>query len=206
METIHAAARNGKANRVRAFLNGGTHVNTRSEAGSTPLHTAATYGKLDVVRLLLQRGANVNARGRYGGTPLHNAVGNGHLDVVRELLRHGAHVNARDSVGATPLHYAASEGHTRIVHALLEAGAKLSYRNISGRTPFNVVTKINTRYALGARAAKNIVNAANKRRVSAMRQTLSRVSVREGRSVRQGIPNSVLNLIATRMRRNRKQQ
>ena len=204
MASIHHAASNGNINRVRNLLNQGTYVNTRNSHQYTPLHWAALHGHLDTVRLLLSRGANVNARPRGGSTPLHFAAMKSRACIVEELLRHGARVNARNKLGHTPLHDAVIYGHPRVVRALVEAGAKLSYRNVNSKTPLNRVRKNASRAALGARSVQKWKNFTQKRvhaRNTAMRETLSRIPVREGNVMRQGLPPNIINRISRSVRR-----
>jgi ankyrin repeat protein len=207
---IHWVAKKGNVNRVRNLLNQGTNVNTRNQWDSTPLHWSAAYGHLDTVRFLLSRGANVNARNQEGITPLHSAAAQGHVRIVEELIRHGAHVNARDTWGRTPLHMAVIHEHPQSIRVLVKAGAKLSYRNMNGRTPLNKVelwgilgTK-KSRAALGARSVQKWKNFTQKRihaRNTAMRQTLSRIPIREGNVMRQGLPTNIINRISRNIRR-----
>ena len=176
MEPIHHAARNGNLNRVKAFLNQGVPVNSRNEHGYTPLHYAAYSGR---------------------------------VNVVQELLKRGAHVNPRSLFGETPFHLAALFGHPHIIHALIRAGANPKYVNIYGHRAHNVRPANNrsTRNALKtsravAKWTKKTQNAANKRRQNAMRQVLGSVPVREGNAMRRGLPNNILRLIGSKIRRN----
>ena len=99
MATIHHAARNGNLNRVKAFLNQGVPVNSRNEAGWTPLHDAAYRGHLSVVQELLRRGAHVNPRSISGYTPLHVAALEKHPHVVHALIRAGANPRYKNKYG-----------------------------------------------------------------------------------------------------------
>jgi ankyrin repeat protein len=64
-------------------------VNTRNNAGVTPLHWAARYDQKEEAELLLAHGADVNALDNRGETPLWWAR---HNKAVAELLRqHGGH-------------------------------------------------------------------------------------------------------------------
>ena len=176
MATIHHAAQNGNLNRVKAFLNQGVPVNSR---GTT-----------------------------YGATPLHYAAYSGNLSVVQELLKRGAHVSPRNHRGNTPLHIAVLWRHPRIVHALIKAGANPKYRNIFGHRAHNyanisstIPNALKTSRAV-TKWTKKTQNAANKRRQNAMRQVLGSVPVREGVSTRIGLPNNILRLIGSKIRRN----
>ena len=90
MNTLHNAAKNGNLNRVKALLNQGVPVNSRTEYGWTPLHDAARYGRLNIVQELLKRGAHVNPRARSGMTPLYVAAFWNNPHVVHALIRAGA--------------------------------------------------------------------------------------------------------------------
>jgi len=103
MATIHHAARNGNLNRVKAFLNQGVPVNSRNEAGWTPLHYAAYSGHLSVVQELLRRGAHVNPRNAGGWTPLLAAFK--HPRIVHALIKAGANPKYRTIYGKSAYNY-----------------------------------------------------------------------------------------------------
>jgi hypothetical protein len=67
---LHAAAGAGKAETVRAFLDGGVPVDAEDTSGQTALHHAAAAGDVETVRLLLARGATPRAASTGGTTPL----------------------------------------------------------------------------------------------------------------------------------------
>jgi len=111
MATIHQSAKSGNLNRVKALLNQGVPVNSRTTGGITPLHFAASAGRLNVVQELLRRGARVNPRSHHVGvTPLHSAAYSGHPRVVHALIQAGANPKYRHISGGTP--YNASSRHT----------------------------------------------------------------------------------------------
>jgi len=171
------------------------------------LHNAAKNGNLNRVKALLNQGVPVNSRTVDGLTPLHYAAIKGHLNIVQELLRRGAHLNPRDRIGVTPLYVAALYNNPHIFHALIKAGANPKYRNIYGLRAHNFVKYNNDLNTLKtSRAAtkwtKKTRNAANKRRQNAMRQVLGSVPVREGNAMRRGLPNNILRLIGSKIRRN----
>jgi ankyrin repeat protein len=105
--TIHSAAGgNGDVQTVQAYLDRGTDVNLKDQAGATPLHYAAAAGRLQIVQLLLERGANPNVRTiTTEQTPLHMAAMAGHAKVVQLLLNHKARATLSDAQGKTPLEY-----------------------------------------------------------------------------------------------------
>ena len=170
------------------------------------IHNAARRGNLNRVKALLDQGVPVNSRNAPGWTPLNWAAYSGRVNVVQELLRRGAHVNPRSQYGYTPLHLAAFVGHPHVVHELMKAGANPKYRTMNGRSTHNIANN-RTRNAVRASSAvtkwtKKTQNAANKRRQNAMRQVLGSVPVREGGSTRIGLPNNILRLIGSKIRRN----
>jgi len=130
---IHQAARQGDLTRVKALLDKTPDLlESRSEAGKTPLHFAAEGGRADVVRYLLDKGAAVDARNADGDTPLHYAAGWGFMDVIALLIEKGADVAARNHEGDTPLHYAGIQGITPVAKILLDNGADVNARNKAG--------------------------------------------------------------------------
>ena len=166
------------------------------------IHNAARRGNLNLVRALLNQGVPVNSRDQAGYTPLHLASRRGLLSVVQELLKRGAHVNPRSIHGYTPLHVAAIANNPNIVHALIKAGANPKYGNIYGHRAHNYSRNAVSTSRAATKWTKKTQNAANKRRQNAMRQVLGSVPVREGGSTRIGLPNNILRLIGSKIRRN----
>ena len=166
------------------------------------IHTAAQNGNLNRVKALLNQGVPVNSRTEYGWTPLHDAARYGRLNIVQELLKRGAHVNPRSIHGYTPLHVAAIANNPNIVHALIKAGANPKYGNIYGHRAHNYSRNAVSTSRAATKWTKKTQNAANKRRQNAMRQVLGSVPVREGGSTRIGLPNNILRLIGSKIRRN----
>jgi ankyrin repeat protein len=90
-EEFFAAAKKGDVAAVKALLDKGVDVNSKTEYGATALAYACDKGNLEVVRLLVDRGANVNVRDTfYGEVPLGWAIEKGHVDIIRLLLEKGA--------------------------------------------------------------------------------------------------------------------
>ena len=113
-ELLDAAA-TGDISRVVRSLDQGANIETRNEAGATPLMWAAVNDHVAVVWLLIQRGANVNAKTDSGATALKGAAVQGHLEVVQALQRAGAEVNAKDNHGQNALDAARAAGQNAIV-------------------------------------------------------------------------------------------
>lgn len=88
---LMVAAREGKADVVRALLSGGgENANIADARGNTPLIEAARFGHDGVVRALIERGAELSAKNKEGQTALMLAARNGHDGVVRRLKEAGA--------------------------------------------------------------------------------------------------------------------
>lgn len=88
---LMVAAREGKADVVRALLSGGdAKVNVADAQGNTPLVEASRFGHDDVVRVLIERGADLKAKNNEGQTALMLAARNGHDGVVTRLKEAGA--------------------------------------------------------------------------------------------------------------------
>lgn len=136
---LHEAARFGRPDIVRFFLDKGADVKARTESGGcTPLHLAMSA---EVAKLLLQKGADVNARDHYGFTPLHSAVNMERAEVVKLLLEKGADVDAKDLDGDTPLLAAALTGNSDVAKLLLERGADVNVEDSKLYTPLHRATE-----------------------------------------------------------------
>ena len=105
MNTLHNAAKNGNLNRVKALLNQGVPVNSRTVDGLTPLHYAAIKGHLNIVQELLRRGAHLNPRDRIGVTPLYVAALYNNPHIFHALIKAGANPKYRNMYGRDPSTY-----------------------------------------------------------------------------------------------------
>jgi ankyrin repeat protein len=90
--TFVEAAREGRADVVREWLDEGVRLDLRDRFGATALHVAASRGHAHIVSMLLAAGADCESHAPWGEyrTPLALAEKSGHDDVVRILRRHGA--------------------------------------------------------------------------------------------------------------------
>ena len=121
----------GKADIVKALLNGGIDVNSPNEIyGNTPLISAAIFGHTNIIQMLIKAGADVNARNNNGLTALLKSI-NVHQDnpeVVRLLLDANSDINAQSNHGYTALMFAAMLEYKEIVKLLLSKELKLIYK------------------------------------------------------------------------------
>src|SRR5271156_935481 len=90
-EDLLAATRKGDVAQVKALLDKGADVNSKSPYGSTPLFFACDRGNLEIVKLLIDRGADVNVEDTfYHETALGWATSKDRVAIVKLLLDHGA--------------------------------------------------------------------------------------------------------------------
>lgn len=90
---IFMAAKKGKLNDLKALIDAGVDVNSRSEDNKTPLFLAAKAGHYQVCQLLLEQGAEVDAPCTMSKrTALHAVVGNKDSDIARLFIDHGADI------------------------------------------------------------------------------------------------------------------
>jgi ankyrin repeat protein len=90
-DDLLAATRKGDLAQVKALLDQGASVNSKSSYGQTPLFFACDRGYLEIVKLLLDRGADVNVEDTfYHASPLSWAAQKNRTEIVKLLLDHGA--------------------------------------------------------------------------------------------------------------------
>jgi ankyrin repeat protein len=90
-DDLLAATRKGDLAQVKALLDKGASVNSKSSYGQTPLFFACDRGYSEIAKLLVDRGADVNVEDTfYHATPLSWAAQKNHTDIVLLLIDHGA--------------------------------------------------------------------------------------------------------------------
>lgn len=90
-DDLLAATRKGDLAQVKALLDKGASVNSKSPYGSTPLFFACDRGYADIVKLLIDRGADVNVEDTfYHASALTWAAEKNRIEIVKLLLDHGA--------------------------------------------------------------------------------------------------------------------
>ena len=89
--TLESAVAQGDLAQTATLLDQGAVIDTRDEAGRTPLMLAVTGDRLEIVRLLLARGADPNVADNGGHTPLQQATKRNLRDIAALLEQAGAH-------------------------------------------------------------------------------------------------------------------
>ena len=70
-DDLLAATRKGDIAQVKALLDKGANINSKTRYNQTPLFFACDRGNLEMVKLLVERGADVNVKDNfYNATPL----------------------------------------------------------------------------------------------------------------------------------------
>jgi hypothetical protein len=116
-EEFLAAARKGDVAALKAFLDKGVDVNTKSRYGATALSFACDKGHVEVVKLLLERGAEADVRDTfYKATPMTWAASKGFAEIVKLLLDKGSKEKAQ------ALMIGAGSGFAEVVQVVLDKG------------------------------------------------------------------------------------
>jgi ankyrin repeat protein len=130
---LFQAIRGGDSAAVRKLLKGGADLQSRNDAGDTPLMAAALNADAGILELLLKAGAHVNATNQAGVTALMRAAT--FDDKTRLLVAKGADVKARSRIGNTAILLAARKpGNSRTVKFLLDCGADANATNLFSAT------------------------------------------------------------------------
>lgn len=139
---LHHAARLGRLESVKRFVNRGADVNSRNHRYRTPLHECAKNGHLPIARFLIRKGADPNARDEFRATPLHKAslldAPSRGAETAGLLIRSGARLEACDELGEMPLHKAARMGNEGVALRLIEAGSSTEQTGGVDTTPLHL--------------------------------------------------------------------
>ncbi|MGE3807299.1 MAG: ankyrin repeat domain-containing protein [Gemmataceae bacterium] len=143
--TLHEAARNGLADKVRALLPAVVNIDEVDSQRQTALKYAAREGHARVVAVLLEAGASPDFAPD-GEPPLVAAAGRAHVSIVHRLLEAGADVNGRGRNGGglkdlTPLQAAAALGNLATVKVLIDHGADPALVDEEGQTALDWAVK-----------------------------------------------------------------
>ena len=137
---LYIAAKNGRADTVRALIERGADVNQATNDGATPVFVASQEGHTAALTLLLEKGGNANQAIHGGATPVLIATQNGHTAALKLLLENGGDANRATNDGCTPVIVASYEGQTAALKLLLENGGDAKQANNNGSTPVYIAS------------------------------------------------------------------
>jgi ankyrin repeat protein len=121
--TLHEAARDGKVDKVREFLDKGEPVDKPDYKEVTALGYAVGHNQAGVVKILLDRGASMVVDSQQN-TALHFAAGYGRIQILELLQDRIKDLSPVNAQGKTPLGVAEQNGSTECVKALRAKGGK----------------------------------------------------------------------------------
>ena len=111
------------------------NINTKYNAGLTPLFYAVLSENKEIVKSLIQNGADINIKDNFGKTPLFYAEMSRNKEILKILIQNSADINIKDNFGQTPLFYAVLSRNKEILKILIQNGADINIKDHSGLTP-----------------------------------------------------------------------
>ena len=143
---LHQASYNCHPETVKALIDAGSKVNSKTDNGYTPLHYAAQQGNIEVAQIVYEAGADINAtatlKNQSNITALHLAVQSGSCAMIRFLVESGADVTIGKAMGdisnITPLHHAVHKQNDEAVAVLLAAGCDVNATTNAGHAPLHM--------------------------------------------------------------------
>ena len=136
---LYIAARNGRTETLKAFLNANADMEVANDDGWKPIHAATELSHIQALTCLLEAGCQVSPKTSHGlVTPLHQAIANRKYEIIELFLRHNASMDATDRFGNAPIHAAARTGQCGILVKLLEKGASIEAHDNNFLTPLMV--------------------------------------------------------------------
>ncbi|KFV52531.1 2-5A-dependent ribonuclease, partial [Tyto alba] len=125
---LNVAVRDRNRKSVLELLERGADVNSKAEAGWTPLQSAVQADDEDLVQLLLDKGACPHARKDNGGTAFTEAAIVGNVNILELLLNRGLNINDHDDNGFTAFMEAAWYGREEALKFLYSKGANVNLK------------------------------------------------------------------------------
>ena len=138
---LMVAARRGKLQAVKWFLEKGATVTLKDKAGWNMLHFAAQGGDPDILELIHNHVPNIESRSLAGITPLMVAVGNCKLHAMQWFIYKGASVACVDENGCNILHFAAKNCDPDIIHRILTYVPDIESKTAFGETPLIIAVR-----------------------------------------------------------------
>ncbi|GAB3028480.1 ankyrin repeat domain-containing protein [Natronobiforma cellulositropha] len=118
---VHTALLGGRTDIALELVDRRIGIDTRDNAGATPLHRALELDELGVAKALVQAGADVTVEDEHGNQPLWRAVFRGQTELVATLVEHGADPHHENVAGRSPYSLATEYDVAEILEALERA-------------------------------------------------------------------------------------
>lgn len=137
------AAEKGHTKTVQYLLDRGAKIETKDNAGNTPLILAAhnDYPEIsETIQTLITYGAIIEAKNNNGETALIAATKHGRTAAINCLLDNGANSEARNNTGRTALMIASYNNDANTVQSLLDKGANIEARDNTGQTALMIAS------------------------------------------------------------------
>ena len=129
LSLLHYAAKGGNTTIINNLLLLGVYIDSRTNAGVTPMMTAAFCDKQSAFQILIQNGADPSIKDDNGSSLLYFAAHGGNPSIINKLLLLGLDIDSRGTQGATPLMmFAAAFGKQSALQVLIENGADPSLK------------------------------------------------------------------------------
>lgn len=125
---------------VKALINAGAKVNSKSNSGMTPLMYAAYMPReglfSGIIKLLLDSGADVKATDKIGRNVLFYLSYQLKPEIVELLINKGANPRQKDKNGGTPL---MRQSEPKLIKLLIDAGVDVNAKDKSGKTVIETI-------------------------------------------------------------------
>ena len=133
------AAKEGRINVVRLFIDAGMDINTQDKLQLRALTTAAFHGHYDIVKYLVEKGADLSVINYGGNNALIEAARSNNTAMAILLIELGVEINALDNQGHTVLYSAET---AEMATLLLDNGADI-YITSDYQGPLNALVHDN---------------------------------------------------------------
>jgi ankyrin repeat protein len=131
---LHQAAERGNIAALQQLIGSGTPLDSRDNAGRTPLLAAVASNQLEAAKLLIESGANINAQADNKDSPWLLAGALGHADMLKLMIPKGPDFSLRNRFGGNALIPACERGHVEAVEVLLTTKIDVNHVNNLGWT------------------------------------------------------------------------
>lgn len=127
---------------IQKLVDLGLPINTKDNAGQTPLILACKHENKQAVNILIKNDEiEIDLQDNNGKTALMYATLFQNLDIIKTLLSYNANINLPDKENDTPLMYAVMLKNLSIIELLLKEKANPNVKNNKGQFPITYAAK-----------------------------------------------------------------